>query len=308
MRRRRPRDQDEPHPHRHPERQAASPTRRRSTATCSCRASWRLEHGAPADRDHPAARRDRAPAESLALAERALLRHAGAAREARVGVGASLRMTTRPSRSSGTSPPSSEETRATTDRSADRRRPTGPRRRRAGRATGTARPQRVAVPAPSRARRRTCPAPGPRRVPTRRARSRGAQRSRKSHLRRDASSSVTSRSGRASASGMPGEPPPEPTSTIGPSSARTRSIARSASSTSIARASASSRSDVSPGVASTAASHASVGAHMRTSSCQSRPPTAEKSAHGRPGAAPSYTVSHVNGEAATAAPHVSAVQ
>src|SRR2546423_324945 len=54
--------------------------------------------------------------------------------------------------------------------------------------------------------------------------------------------------------GIPGEPPPEPTSTIGPSSARTTSVARSASSSSIARAFASSRSAVSPGVATTARS------------------------------------------------------
>ena len=58
----------------------------------------------------------------------------------------------------------------------------------------------------------------------------GAQRSRKSHLRRSASSSVTSRSGKRAASGIPGEPPPEPTSTIGPSNERTTSTARSASS------------------------------------------------------------------------------
>src|SRR5581483_5944317 len=82
----------------------------------------------------------------------------------------------------------------------------------------------------------------------------GAHRSRKSHLRRDASSSDTSRSGSACASGIPGEPPPEPTSTMGPSKPRTRSSARSASSTSISRASASFRSAVSPGVARTAES------------------------------------------------------
>ena len=42
-----------------------------------------------------------------------------------------------------------------------------------------------------------------------------AQVSRKRHLRRSASSSVTARSGSATASGIPGVPPPEPTSTIG---------------------------------------------------------------------------------------------
>jgi hypothetical protein len=40
---------------------------------------------------------------------------------------------------------------------------------------------------------------------------------RKSHLRRFDSSSTKSRSGRVAASGIPGEPPPEPTSTTGPS-------------------------------------------------------------------------------------------
>ena len=51
---------------------------------------------------------------------------------------------------------------------------------------------------------------------TRRFGSSDVQRSRKSHLRRSASSSVTARSGRAAASGIPGVPPPEPTSTTGP--------------------------------------------------------------------------------------------
>ena len=48
---------------------------------------------------------------------------------------------------------------------------------------------------------------------------------RNSHFRPFASSSVTSRSGSAAASGIPGAPPPEPTSTIGPS---TRARASSA--------------------------------------------------------------------------------
>src|SRR5262249_46543809 len=84
----------------------------------------------------------------------------------------------------------------------------------------------------------------------------GDQRSRKSHLRRSASSSTTSRPGNASASGMPGTPPPEPTSTICPSFASTRSSARSESSSSTARASPSERA-VSPGVSTTARSQAS---------------------------------------------------
>src|SRR5205823_10064533 len=58
----------------------------------------------------------------------------------------------------------------------------------------------------------------------------------------------------APAGGMPGEPPPEPTSTIGPSSSRTSSTARSASSSSIARAAAGSRIAVRPGVSTTASS------------------------------------------------------
>ena len=45
--------------------------------------------------------------------------------------------------------------------------------------------------------------------------------SRKSHLRRVASSRTTSRSGRAAASGTPGAPPPEPTSITAPSYFRT---------------------------------------------------------------------------------------
>src|SRR5262249_34688216 len=84
----------------------------------------------------------------------------------------------------------------------------------------------------------------------------GAQRSRKSHLRRADSSSTTSRSGNASASGMPGTPPPEPTSTIGPSFSRTSSSARRESSSRTARA-ASSGSAVRPGASTTARSQAS---------------------------------------------------
>src|SRR6185437_10723154 len=51
-----------------------------------------------------------------------------------------------------------------------------------------------------------------------------------------------------------GEPPPEPTSTIGPASSPTTATARSASSSSIARASASPLIEVRPGVARTASS------------------------------------------------------
>ena len=59
----------------------------------------------------------------------------------------------------------------------------------------------------------------PRRVPRRRARSRAIARRRvrgSSHFRRSASSSVNCGLGRLAASGIPGDPPPEPTSTTGP--------------------------------------------------------------------------------------------
>src|SRR5256885_13584764 len=85
----------------------------------------------------------------------------------------------------------------------------------------------------------------------------GAQRRRKSHLRPFASSSVTSRSGSATASGIPGAPPPEPTSTTGPSYSDTTSNPRRESSRSTCRASSRSRSDVRPGVSTTARSQAS---------------------------------------------------
>ncbi len=84
-----------------------------------------------------------------------------------------------------------------------------------------------------------------------------AQRSRKRHFRRSASSSVTGRSGSMTARGMPGVPPPEPTSTIGPSSPATTARPRSASSSRARRASARSRMAVRPGVSSRSASHAS---------------------------------------------------
>ena len=157
--------------------------------------------------------------------ERALLRHA------RRGVGspaASARACgspTRPSCSSGTR-----------RRAAPRRprpppgprsgRPRAPPRRPGGRAAGTTRRRPEAARAPSRARRRTLRLLFLRAAPDDASRSGGAHRSRKSHLRRAASSSVTSRSGSATASGIPGEPPPEPTSTIGPSKPRTISTAR----------------------------------------------------------------------------------
>ncbi len=89
------------------------------------------------------------------------------------------------------------------------------------------------------------------------------QPSRNSALRRSASSSVTSRSGSDAASGIPGVPPPEPTSTIGPSKRRTRSSPASASSSSTRRASPRSFSAVSPGVAITASSQRSSNRQFR---------------------------------------------
>ena len=61
----------------------------------------------------------------------------------------------------------------------------------------------------------SAPAAAPPRVRRRPRAFGGAQRRRKSHFRCSASSSVTSRSGSATASGIPGEPPPEPTSISG---------------------------------------------------------------------------------------------
>ena len=104
-----------------------------------------------------------------------------------------------------------------------RRRPRGRRRgggsARCARAEGRARRRRAGR---ERLRDRDAVrvrAPAPRRGRARRGRSgtRRATRSRKAAFRPFASSSVTSRSGSAAASGMPGAPPPEPTSTIGPS-------------------------------------------------------------------------------------------
>src|SRR5205814_8787298 len=71
---------------------------------------------------------------------------------------------------------------------------------------------------------------------------------RTAHLRPFATSSVTWRSGRAAASGIPGAPPPEPTSTIGPSNRLTTSSASRLSLTCTRQASARSRIEVRPGV------------------------------------------------------------
>jgi hypothetical protein len=82
----------------------------------------------------------------------------------------------------------------------------------------------------------------------------GAKRSRKSHLRRSASRRTTSRSGSACASGIPGAPPPEPTSTIGPPNCSTSGTARSESSSRAREASEKSRIAVRPGDVMTASS------------------------------------------------------
>ena len=105
-------------------------------------------------------------------------------------------------------------------------RPRGRPRRPGGRAAGTTPPRPAAARAPSRPRRRRCRSSCSSARPHDDARvRRRPARARKSHLRPLASSSVTSRSGRDAASGIPGAPPPEPTSTIGPSKPRTSSSA-----------------------------------------------------------------------------------
>ena len=122
-----------------------------------------------------------------------------------------------------------------------------------------ARMRRVASRAPWRARRRTRRRAAPPLVPRRPARwgARRHSRSRNSHFLRCDSTSVTDRSGSATASGIPGEPPPEPRSTIVPLLAATIGRARSASSSRTFRASSAERNAVSPGVATTSSSQRS---------------------------------------------------
>ena len=127
------------------------------------------------------------------------------------------------------------------------------------RAAGTARRPSPAARAPWPTRHRMVRAAAPPPVPgsTSRFGRSACQRLRNSHFRRRASSSVTSRSGQRAARGIPGVPPPEPTSTIAPSR-RARARARASESSSRARrASTGSRSAVSPGVARTPASQRS---------------------------------------------------
>ena len=97
-------------------------------------------------------------------------------------------------------------------------RPRGRRGRLRGRAAGTTRPRSAGGRAPSRPRRRTSPSgcSSARPQSTARFGISGSHVSRKRHLRRSASSSVTARAGSETASGIPGVPPPEPTSTMRP--------------------------------------------------------------------------------------------
>src|SRR6266542_2171263 len=88
----------------------------------------------------------------------------------------------------------------------------------------------------------------------------GANLRRNAHLRSCASSKTNSFSRNAWASGMPGAPPPEPTSTTGSPSPRTSSRPRRESSSSTRLASETSAIAVRPGVATTAASQRSSGA------------------------------------------------
>src|SRR5262249_9500321 len=128
-------------------------------------------------------------------------------------------------------------------------------RRRAARAASTTRPPPAPAPAPlrQRRRRRRAPAPPPTSPrPCRRSGLEGAQPRRTSHLRPLASGSVTGRSGSAAASGIPGTPPPEPTSTIGPPKRVTTSTPRSESSNSARRAVSTSVIAVNPGVVTSA--------------------------------------------------------
>ena len=172
----------------------------------------------------------RAPA-SAGLGERPLLGHPGATREARQASGASLRRTSRPLASS-----SSERRRARSaaratavgvgglpdpeDRDAARPDEREAELGRHGRLRERLR-ERDAVCRPPAALPR-----GPRR--RRRSGARPSTRSRNCAFRRWASSRVNASSGSATASGIPGEPPPEPTSTTGPPAAARRAAPREA--------------------------------------------------------------------------------
>src|ERR671924_1680399 len=170
------------------------------------------------------------------------------------GVGPSFGITSRPLRSSGGPAARHSATRARTSTSAlgPTQSTAAPPGRTSGRhhsaATGgSARALATATP------QRSLPCSSARPQITRRLGSSLVQPRRKSAFRRSASSSVTSRSGSEAASGIPGAPPPEPTSTIGPSSCSTTGTPRRLSSSSTRRASAGSFSEVRPGVSRTPA-------------------------------------------------------
>ena len=150
--------------------------------------------------------------------------------------------------------------------------------------------------------------PAPRRDPTRRARSAAPTARGSRTCGAPPRAATTSRSGSASAIGIPGEPPPEPTSTIGPSKARTSSP-RAGRRRRASRAPRQGRAaPVMPASLDDGPSQRRASRHGRTSSCQSRPPVASKPVCGRPGAAPSYTATRSSGDAATNALHVPGVQ
>src|SRR5450759_5236119 len=81
-----------------------------------------------------------------------------------------------------------------------------------------------------------------------------SKRWRKRHLRSCDSINVTVRSGKAAARGIPGAPPPEPTSATGPSKRATSAVACRLSATCSRLACSGSRIEVSPGVPSRASS------------------------------------------------------
>ena len=202
---------------------AARRPRRRCTRTpgsscASCRTSGRSGTTSSRRRSSSAACGCATRSPPRSLGERALLRDPGAAREAgrrRAGLAEDEEPRRRLLEFAGEPAP------RPSDRVLVRRRPDpeDARRRPPRPAAGTTRRPPAAARAPSRPRPRRSRSAAPRRGP-RRPRGSGARPSsarRNSVLRRSASSSVTSRSGSDTASGIPGVPPPEPTSTIGPS-------------------------------------------------------------------------------------------
>ena len=130
-------------------------------------------------------------------------------------------------------------------------RPTARPRRPGARSAGTTPRRRAGARALSQPQRRPSPPPAPQ--PARRSLARWPGPSAPGSRTCDGGT----RRDNSCASGIPGTPPPEPTSTIGPSKPRTSSTPRSESSRSTPRASSRSRSAVRPGVATTARSQSS---------------------------------------------------